>query len=96
MEVHKEEVMNTFEGDRDKLLSSFCDYQSNLNQASDNPAHWDMALYLSSLNFFGIDSGRKNSITMVGKNNLLNSIRFDSLSQFFKIDFILNNFKIIY
>ncbi|GIX88254.1 a disintegrin and metalloproteinase with thrombospondin motifs adt-1 [Caerostris extrusa] len=44
------------DGDRDKLLDSFCAYQAKRNPDSDkDPNHWDLALYIS---------GQKNGITM--------------------------------
>ncbi|XP_067122719.1 A disintegrin and metalloproteinase with thrombospondin motifs adt-1-like [Centruroides vittatus] len=53
------------DGEKDALLTSFCKYQSKKNPSSDDdPGHWDMALYLSGLNFFGMDKGKKNGITM--------------------------------
>jgi hypothetical protein len=35
-------------GERSRLLDSFCAYQSSLNIRDDeNPEHWDMAVYIS-------------------------------------------------
>ncbi|XP_037527414.1 A disintegrin and metalloproteinase with thrombospondin motifs 16 [Rhipicephalus sanguineus] len=51
-----------YNGNRDKLLSSFCKYQSHRNLADDS--RWDAALYLSGLNFFAIEEGRRNVVTM--------------------------------
>lgn len=54
-----------YDGNRDQLLSSFCKYQSKRNPGDDtDPRHWDVALYLSGLNFFAIEEGRKNVVTM--------------------------------
>lgn len=54
-----------YSGNRDLLLSSFCKYQSKRNPGDDShPRHWDTALYLSGLNFFAIEGGRKNVVTM--------------------------------
>lgn len=37
-----------YNGERGKLLDSFCDYQAKLNpKGDDNAHHWDMALYIS-------------------------------------------------
>lgn len=37
-----------YNGERSKLLDSFCDYQEKLNPKGDtNPQHWDMGLYIS-------------------------------------------------
>ncbi|KAH8035347.1 hypothetical protein HPB51_004588 [Rhipicephalus microplus] len=51
-----------YNGNRDMLLSSFCKYQSRRNLAEDS--RWDAALYLSGLNFFAIEEGRRNVVTM--------------------------------
>lgn len=40
--------MRHYDGERSKLLDSFCAYQRSLNpKDDDNPDHWDMALYVS-------------------------------------------------
>lgn len=37
-----------YEGERGKLLDSFCAYQAEINPSDDSdPDHWDMALYVS-------------------------------------------------
>lgn len=37
-----------YDGERGKLLDSFCDYSAHNNPAGDsNPDHWDMGLYVS-------------------------------------------------
>lgn len=37
-----------YDGERSKLLDSFCSYQQRKNPHGDsNPEHWDMALYVS-------------------------------------------------
>lgn len=67
MELQEEQPSDLphHEGNRDRLLSSFCKYQSAKNPRDDSdPAHWDAALYLSGLNFYGMEAGRKNSVTM--------------------------------
>jgi hypothetical protein len=52
-------------GDRGKLLDSFCAFQTKLNKPSDNDAeHWDMALLLSGLDFYAIEGGKNNYVTM--------------------------------
>jgi len=55
-----------YEGDREPLLDSFCKYQSGLNKGDDSrPGFWDLALYVSGLNFWARDSkGRKSGVTM--------------------------------
>ncbi|XP_035228616.1 A disintegrin and metalloproteinase with thrombospondin motifs 12-like, partial [Stegodyphus dumicola] len=53
------------DGERDKLLDSFCSYQAKKNPASDSdPNHWDIALYISGLNFYSMEKGKKNGVTM--------------------------------
>ncbi|XP_045483108.1 A disintegrin and metalloproteinase with thrombospondin motifs adt-2-like [Harmonia axyridis] len=52
-------------GERSKLLDSFCEYQNSLNPGSDSdPDHWDMALYISGLDFYAMENGKKNGATM--------------------------------
>ena len=50
-----------WQGDREPLLDSFCEYQEQQNPQSDSePAHWDVALLVSGLNFYAVDQrGRK-------------------------------------
>lgn len=54
-------------GERSGLIESFCTYQRNLNPRDDrNPHHWDMAAYISGLDFFAWGQfGAKNRGTMV-------------------------------
>lgn len=54
----------TFEGERSDLLDSFCTYQQHRNTPDGEEGHWDMALYISGLDFFAWESGKKNSATM--------------------------------
>lgn len=56
-------------GERSGLIESFCSYQKNLNARDDrNPHHWDMAAYISGLDFFAWGQfGAKNRGTMVRK-----------------------------
>ncbi|XP_063905245.1 A disintegrin and metalloproteinase with thrombospondin motifs adt-2-like [Zophobas morio] len=57
--------MPHYNGERSKLLDSFCAYQSGLNQKDDeDPNHWDMALYVSGLDFYAYENGRKSGVTM--------------------------------
>lgn len=53
-------------GERNALLDSFCSYQKSLNPGDDrNPKHWDMAIYVSGLDFFAFDqNGSKSGVTM--------------------------------
>lgn len=54
-----------YNGERSKLLDSFCDYQKEINPPGDNnPNHWDMALYVSGLDFYAMENGRKSGVTM--------------------------------
>ena len=53
-----------WQGDREPLLDSFCEYQEQINPRADSePAHWDVALLVSGLNFYAVDSrGRKVTV----------------------------------
>jgi hypothetical protein len=53
-------------GERNGLIDSFCSYQKRLNPRDDrHPQHWDISLYVSSLDFFSWgEYGRKNLGTM--------------------------------
>uniref|UniRef100_A0A453YZI8 Peptidase M12B domain-containing protein n=1 Tax=Anopheles gambiae TaxID=7165 RepID=A0A453YZI8_ANOGA len=52
-------AMPHYNGERNQLLDSFCAYQSVLNRG-----RWDMALYLSGLDFYAIENGRRAGGTM--------------------------------
>lgn len=61
--------MNHAYGERGDLLDNFCAYQKSLNPGDDtNPKHWDMAVYISGLDFFAWENGNKNRVTMVSFN----------------------------
>lgn len=67
MEFHAEAPpdMPDKKGERGGLLDSFCAYQKKLNKPSDShPEHWDMALLLSGLDFYAVEDGRNNYVTM--------------------------------
>lgn len=52
-------------GERGKLLDSFCNYALKKNPGDEfHPNHWDMGLYVSGLDFYVTETGRKNSATM--------------------------------
>jgi len=59
-------VFNHYNGDREDLLNSFCEFQEKSNPTGDqDPGHWDLAIYVSGLNFYEVDSHyRKNGVTM--------------------------------
>ena len=48
------------------MLDSFCDFQHKANSQDDgNPGHWDLALFVSGLNFYALDpNGQRNMVTM--------------------------------
>ncbi|XP_050077090.1 A disintegrin and metalloproteinase with thrombospondin motifs adt-2-like [Anopheles maculipalpis] len=52
-------TMPHYNGERNLLLDSFCSYQNSLNQG-----RWDMALYLSGLDFYAVENGRRSGGTM--------------------------------
>ncbi|CAH1114535.1 unnamed protein product, partial [Psylliodes chrysocephalus] len=57
--------MPHYDGERGKLLDSFCAYQAKINPKDDsNPDHWDMGLYVSGLDFFAYEKGKKSGVTM--------------------------------
>lgn len=66
MEFHAKAPADlTTSGERGKLLDSFCLYQKKLNKAADtDPEHWDMALLLSGLDFYAVEGGKNNYVTM--------------------------------
>lgn len=64
--MHKQPTdLPHFNGERGALLNSFCRYSKNHNPSDDsNPNHWDIGLYVSGLDFYALEKGRKNSVTM--------------------------------
>lgn len=44
LEIMKHQSFDSHEGDKDKLLESFCDYSNRLNPKDDlsDPRHWDI------------------------------------------------------
>ena len=57
--------MPTFNGERGKLLDSFCAYQKGINKPKDSdPEHYDMGLLLSGLDFYAVENGKNNYATM--------------------------------
>ena len=61
-------------GEREKLLTAFCKYQSSQNKHDDSdPNHWDIALDLSGLDFYAAASGSYVTMglaTVTGKTSL--------------------------
>ncbi|KAI4500889.1 hypothetical protein M0802_004100 [Mischocyttarus mexicanus] len=64
--MHKQPSdLPNFDGERGSLLDSFCNYAKIHNPSDDNnPNHWDIGLYVSGLDFYAIEDGRKNTATM--------------------------------
>lgn len=57
--------MPHFDGERGQLLDQFCVYQKKKNRKGDeHPDHWDMGLYISGLDFFAWENGKKSGVTM--------------------------------
>ncbi|XP_052864441.1 A disintegrin and metalloproteinase with thrombospondin motifs adt-2-like [Anopheles cruzii] len=52
-------AMPHYNGERSLLLDSFCTYQNTLNRG-----RWDMALYLTGLDIYAVENGRRNGATM--------------------------------
>ncbi|XP_039277211.1 A disintegrin and metalloproteinase with thrombospondin motifs adt-2 isoform X1 [Nilaparvata lugens] len=52
-------------GEREALLDSFCAYNAKHNPPSDeDQSHWDIGLYVSGLDFFAVENGRRSDVTM--------------------------------
>ena len=67
-----------FNGERGQLLDSFCSYQTKLNKKSDSdPEHWDMALYLSGLDFYAVENGKNSYVTMGNKFSIFHLTKID-------------------
>lgn len=66
MEIMKQQPkeLPTFDGERSDLLDSFCLYQNARNTRDGRKGHWDMALYVSGLDFFAWENGQKDGATM--------------------------------
>lgn len=66
MEIMKQQPkdMPTHNGERSELLDSFCVYQQSRNTLDGQDGHWDMALYVSGLDFYAWENGKKDSATM--------------------------------
>ncbi|KAI4481421.1 hypothetical protein M0804_009541 [Polistes exclamans] len=64
--MHKQPSdLPNFDGERSSLLNSFCNYAKVHNPLDDkHPNHWDLGLYVSGLDFYAIEDGRKNTATM--------------------------------
>lgn len=54
-----------FGGERGSLLDSFCNYANVRNPPEDaHSRHWDMGLYVTGLDLYAIENGRRNGATM--------------------------------
>lgn len=54
-----------FGGERSGLLDSFCHYANARNPAEDDdPRHWDMGLYVTGLDLYILEDGKRNRATM--------------------------------
>lgn len=54
-----------FDGERGGLLDSFCNYANARNPAEDtHPRHWDMGLYVTGLDLYALEDGKRNGATM--------------------------------
>lgn len=53
------------DGERSDTLDAFCAYSRDLNPAADeDPRHWDMGLYVSGLDFYAVQQGKRHPMTM--------------------------------
>ncbi|XP_040583441.1 A disintegrin and metalloproteinase with thrombospondin motifs adt-2 [Lepeophtheirus salmonis] len=65
MEIMKTWAFDGAHGKRETLLKNFCKYQASKNPVSDsNVKHWDIALFLSGLDFWARSGGRVSYSTM--------------------------------
>lgn len=54
-----------FGGERGSLLDSFCHYAMARNPSDDaHPRHWDLGLYVTGLDLYALENGRRNGATM--------------------------------
>lgn len=53
-----------FGGERGSLLDSFCNYANARNPSNEEDAHWDMGLYVTGLDLYAVENGRRNGATM--------------------------------
>ncbi|XP_011647364.1 A disintegrin and metalloproteinase with thrombospondin motifs adt-2 [Pogonomyrmex barbatus] len=54
-----------FGGERGSLLDSFCNYANARNPPEDDRLHhWDMGLYVTGLDLYALENGKKNGATM--------------------------------
>ncbi|XP_029680560.1 A disintegrin and metalloproteinase with thrombospondin motifs adt-2 isoform X2 [Formica exsecta] len=54
-----------FGGERGGLLNSFCNYANARNPTEDtHPRHWDMGLYVTGLDLYALENGKRNGATM--------------------------------
>ncbi|XP_011502685.1 PREDICTED: A disintegrin and metalloproteinase with thrombospondin motifs 7 [Ceratosolen solmsi marchali] len=64
MERQPEELAH-LDGERAQLLDTFCGYsKANNPHGDEDPRHWDLALYLSGLDFYALEDGKRNPVTM--------------------------------
>lgn len=65
METQPHDMPHAY-GERNELLDNFCEYQKKMNPKDDrDPQHYDMAVYISGLDFFAWDpNGFKSGVTM--------------------------------
>uniref|UniRef100_A0A1B0DIF9 Uncharacterized protein n=1 Tax=Phlebotomus papatasi TaxID=29031 RepID=A0A1B0DIF9_PHLPP len=62
---HQPKDMPHHGGERNALLDEFCNYQKSLNYQWDSESqHWDMAVYISGLDLFAWENGKRNGVTM--------------------------------
>lgn len=54
-----------YDGERGNLLDSFCNYAEVRNPSKDiDPRHWDLGLYVTGLDLYVLENGRRNGATM--------------------------------
>ena len=76
-------------------MDSFCDFQHKANSQDDgNPGHWDLALFVSGLNFYALDPNvQRNMVTMgLARFSLTKNIQEISENSVLGFFFVLLNF----
>lgn len=54
-----------YNGERNKLLDSFCDYHKRNNPPEDtDPGHWDVGLYITGLDIYAYENGVNSGSTL--------------------------------
>jgi hypothetical protein len=78
IEIQKSSEFSQFNGNRDELLKSFCEYQAKMNIESDSdPSHWDMALLLTGFDLFVIKDDGSHDFHPLGLGSISGICTYD-------------------